>query len=542
MGTKSNYITEREFKLLHEIDVASLNSLFSPNEAFKVIFDRMKQLVRADFVSILVIEGDQLVERFNPLRSQTGILYTLSNSVTGLAVKKKDYIYLPDVTVEPLYQPTPEGSMRSELAIPLLSENPIGVLNVESKSLNAFSKREINLLLNIASKIAIALGNERFYRELEALREIDKAILNSEYSLEQTLQVILDSSVKLINAPYGEILMVEGEDLVIKSSTVKQGDVLVNKIVKIKDSIAGRAVIQSKTIRIGDIGKDPLYKQVIDGEAMRSEMVVPLIVDDQVIGVLNIESPDLYAFTAHDRDLLETLAGQAAIAIRNAQYNEEVKQIKMIKALGDTAAWVVHKIGNLALRISWPIERLKAAVAEDDMSAQEDIGMIVNALNEIVEMRKKLLLPESDSEQVDLEELLMEVIDKSQLPIDIFELDIGRVSPVKAVRSDLYFIFEELFENGMEAMREVKNKKIRVMIRPCNNRDCVEVKISDSGCGIDPESIDLIWVIGYTTKPNQKGTGYGLYRVAQYIYKINGRITVQSLKATGTAFTMILPI
>lgn len=74
--------------------------------------------------------------------------------------------------------------------------------------------------------------------------------------------------------------------------------------------------------------QDPDY--IIYDEATRSELVVPIRVDNEIIGVINIEHPEASAFSQQDQDTLVSLAAQAAIAIRNAEAYREAKILQQL--------------------------------------------------------------------------------------------------------------------------------------------------------------------------------------------------------------------
>lgn len=133
----------------------------------------------------------------------------------------------------------------------------------------------------------------------------------------------MKSSLDLINAQYGDILLLKGEYLEICATAAPQDKLLGTKI-HVNESVTGKAAIQKRAIVVPDTTVNPLYRRVFTFKHMLSELSVPLMEHGNVLGVINIESPYRSAFTESDRELLEALAGQAAIAISLTRSREEV--------------------------------------------------------------------------------------------------------------------------------------------------------------------------------------------------------------------------
>ncbi len=84
---------------------------------------------------------------------------------------------------------------------------------------------------------------------------------------------------------------------------------------------------------VDDVSKDPRYIKVLDD--VRSELVVPLLLKDRCIGVFDLESPELRAFTQRHAELLGILASQVAVAIENARLYETVQGQRAAPRAGD---------------------------------------------------------------------------------------------------------------------------------------------------------------------------------------------------------------
>ena len=105
---------------------------------------------------------------------------------------------------------------------------------------------------------------------------------------------------------------------------VRYGKGAESKHVKLGEGLVGWAALHKEAVLVADVSKDPRYIKLVDDA--QSEMVIPMLIKDRCVGVFDLESPELDAFTKEHKELLTLLASQAAIAIDNAQLYEEVRR------------------------------------------------------------------------------------------------------------------------------------------------------------------------------------------------------------------------
>lgn len=542
-----------ELKILREIDKKILSSTVNLEQTLETILTESLRLIDAKYGLLLLVKGEELIVKATTSHIKNKDLGTRlqkDNSISGRAVIQKCPILVENVEQDPSYQRVLQDEyMRSNLAVPLINDDHvIGVINIESTKLNAFTERDIKLIQAMANQAVIAIREAQSNQILKELRAIDSDILSSGINLNRarrTIQSILERTLRLIDADSCDISIVEGSELLIKASTLHTflGDKL-----DIDNSISGLAVKQSKPVYIPfDVSKDPLYKRAPADQVMQSEYVVPVAINGTVFAVFNVESVRPDAFTDNDKEIVQALAGQAAIALKNSQSAEELKQTELIKASGDTAMWLTHKIGNLALGIGWPVERLREETDPLNISALEDLMMIKEAARQIVGLKNDLMAPfqVSKTESISIIDIFNEAIEFTQIPkIIISQTVLGNLPSFQASRRDMLDVFAELLNNAMNAMEEVEEKRIEFSAYRSHEeaQNFIVVKLSDNGYGISPEKIDQIWALGFTTKRDQGGTGFGMYKCAQLLHKIDARIFVESEIEQGTIFTLHFPI
>jgi phosphoserine phosphatase RsbU/P len=249
---------------------------------------------------------------------------------TGVAAKEGKAILIGDVTRDPRYIAA-VPHVRSELAVPLTTKNRvIGVIDLEARDANYFNEEHKRLLMLIASRMAAGIENAQLYtrsmrqaRILLLLNEIARE-LSSILNLDELLGRIAELLRRLIDYQMFSILLIDssGEKLEHRFSLRFNENVRVKQEIPLGRGLVGQAAQTRQAILVPDVGKDPRY---IAGNAeTRSELAVPLIYKDKVVGVLDLEHTRRGFFTDDHRRTMVTLAAQVAIAIENARLYEEI--------------------------------------------------------------------------------------------------------------------------------------------------------------------------------------------------------------------------
>jgi HD-GYP domain-containing protein (c-di-GMP phosphodiesterase class II) len=239
-------------------------------------------------------------------------------------------INIPDVHAEPDYVPNWDAA-QSELAIPLMiGGNVIGAIDVQSPRLNAFSSDDERIISIFAERAALFLEHSRLntqteerIQQLVSLRTVDMAISGS-FDINLTLGVLLDQVILHLGVHAADILIFNSATQTFGFSCERGFRVQTLRHVQLKygAGYAWRAIRERQVVQILDIneGPDGLQRSPdLSSEHFVSYIGLPLTAKGQVRGILEILhreplrlDPDKYSF-------LEILAGQAAIAIDNAE-------------------------------------------------------------------------------------------------------------------------------------------------------------------------------------------------------------------------------
>jgi sigma-B regulation protein RsbU (phosphoserine phosphatase) len=254
----------------------------------------------------------------------------VGEGVTGKAAELRHAVLVDDVTLDPAYIPA-VPNVRSELAVPLIAKNRvIGVMDLEARDPGYFNEEHSRLLTLVASRIASGIENAQLYTRtkrqakiLVLLNEIARE-LSSILNLDELLNRVAELLRKLIDYQIFSILLLDssGEKLQHRFSLRFQENVHLKHEVPLGRGLVGFAAQTKEAVLVPDVSKDPRYIQ--GNPETRSELAVPLIYKDKVIGVLDLEHTRRGFFTDDHKRTMMTLASQVAIAIENARLYEEI--------------------------------------------------------------------------------------------------------------------------------------------------------------------------------------------------------------------------
>ena len=257
--------------------------------------------------------------------------------LVGVALSSEQAILVNDLPADPRYvEFVPD--MLSEIVVPLLHQSrPIGALSILSRKKNHFTERDMAIVRQFAAYVAVALVNARLFeasrRDAEAfetLAEIAREV-TSVLDLDQLFERIAQLTRRVIDyRTFGILLLNDAGELEMQLA-VQYGEKVQVPLVRLGEGLVGYAALHKEPVLVSDVSQDPRYIKLVDD--VRSELAVPLMLQDRCIGVVDLESPELDAFSKRDVEIMSLLASQAAVAIENARLYEEVRanQVRLEK-------------------------------------------------------------------------------------------------------------------------------------------------------------------------------------------------------------------
>jgi len=254
----------------------------------------------------------------------------VGEGVTGQAAQLRHAVLVDDVTQDSRYIAA-IPNVRSELAVPLITKNRvIGVIDLEGRNPGYFTEEHSRLLTLVASRIAGGIENAQLYtrttkqaRILLLLNEIARE-LSSILNLDELLSRVAELLRRLIDYQMFSILLLDasGEKLQHRFSLRFNENIHLKHEVPLGRGLVGFAAQSKEAVLVPDVTKDSRYIET--NPETRSELAVPLIYKDKVIGVIDLEHTRRGFFTDDHRRTMMTLAAQVAIAIENARLYEEI--------------------------------------------------------------------------------------------------------------------------------------------------------------------------------------------------------------------------
>jgi len=293
------------------------------------------------------------------------LMLSLGEGITGAAAATRQPILVSDVRSDPRYLSALDA-VQSELAVPMLTRGKlVGVIDLQSTRLNAYREQDRALLQLIAGRVAVAIDNARLYRRVDRQNRTLKTLshLSQEFSSILDLDELLDKIAKIVHALVAfdafSILLVDPEQKVLRHRFSQRYDERVNlDNIPLGKGLTGAAAESREIVRVVDTLADPRY--IASHPDIRSEIAVPLVVQDRTVGVMDLESEKIGYFTDDHSRLLALLAPQVASAVENARLYEELAQREQRMDQDLKAARNVQSV--LLLREAPPIKGLDIAI------------------------------------------------------------------------------------------------------------------------------------------------------------------------------------
>ncbi|MCX7754352.1 MAG: GAF domain-containing protein [Anaerolineales bacterium] len=313
------------------------------------------------YVGIFTLEPGQRVLTFRSgsggatrkkgSRKQLSFDVALGQGLVGLAALTGEERIVNDVRQDPAYRlidSLPET--RAEAVLPLkIEERVLGVLDVQSDKLNAFHPYDLLVLRALADSVAVAVEGARLYgslqrqaSQLRVVGEVSKQI-TSILDLHQLMRQVAELIHTRFGFPYVHLFTVHPtrRQIHYEAGSGARSDALEGYVIDLDEpeGIIPWVARNAQTILANNVDAEPRYQpSPLPPANTRSELTVPLVFSGQVLGVLDVQSDRLNAFSEQDKLLIETLGDFIAAAIRNADlYRSEQWRRQVADSLREVA-------------------------------------------------------------------------------------------------------------------------------------------------------------------------------------------------------------
>jgi GAF domain-containing protein len=257
-----------------------------------------------------------------------------SNSIVGQVTSKGEALIVNDTNQSPTHLPNPLlPETRAEAGIPIkVADRIIGMLDIQSTRPFAFSDETIKILQIVADQIAVAFVNSELFADAQErlsqhrlLHHVTTAAASS-----TTIEEALTSAVQGLQVTLGgdqiSILLADRESktLEVKSAMGYTDNEVFSVKIPFSTGVTGWVATHRQPLRVNDVTKDSRYISL--NNRIRSEMAIPLIYRNDVLGVLNVESTQPDAYSENDEEMLGTLGGSLAAIIAHSRLLEQFRQ------------------------------------------------------------------------------------------------------------------------------------------------------------------------------------------------------------------------
>jgi len=281
---------------------------------------------------------------------------------------------------------------------------------------------------------------------------------------------------------------------------------------------------------------------------LSSELVIPMILHDKAIGILSLgKKKSDEDYTQDDLDILLPLARTLAIAISNAELFEELgktqaeaAQKEKMAVIGTLAAGMAHEIRNPITTIKIFTEFLKERkddprfIEKFEQLVPKEIEKINDMITHLLEFSKPA--DYKSVEPVDLREPLNGVLEILEAEMTLSDIILKeRIEMVPRIYGNKKYIQEVLFNVIQNAIHAI-GRRGTISVESEDVGKHIEVRVTDTGCGIAEEYVQHIFEPFFTTKIDSEGVGLGLYVIKQLMLRMGGNISVKSTMGKGTTF------
>src|SRR5271157_70195 len=580
---------EQEFEIQKQLKVANtfvnIERALSQTErvgiktVLQLIVDSARELIPGAENAVLhLLDSDRqiLVPRAvsgDDEKSGSKLNMRLGEGVAGQAIATGKVIGVSDILDDSRFMnPATTGKLRSIVVAPIQSgEQAFGSISVYSEHPNTFTSDAGNLLGALGTQAAIAIENANL---LETTRQ-DLKEINALYHISRGLVASLDPDqlmkdmVNLLKQDFGyyhvQIFIVDSEsgDFLAHRGSGEIGDQLREQGYRLPvgAGIVGHVAETRQpfvTNNVDDVVffvHNPLLPET------QSELTVPIKIENEMVGVLDIHQVRPGLLTQRDMQLMITVADQLAVAWQQARLYTELQtsltqekairsqliQSERLAVVGRLLASVSHELNN-------PLQAIQNALFlikdEEKLSSQghEDLEIILSETERMSILLERLHAAFRPTRSEDLQDVELNHIVESVIALTTTHMRHREISleffpdpdlpTVLAIPDQIRQVVLNLFMNAVEAMQSGGNLSIET--RFVADEDQVLLSVADTGPGIDPKVLPRIFEPFVTNK--ETGTGLGLAISYDIIRQHGGAISAENNPQGGALFKVWLPI
>jgi signal transduction histidine kinase len=560
---------------------AAIDSAAGLQDVLDQILSEGLKIVDTTRGSLMLFEGEEYLR----IRAQFGPEvghpdwesiggFKIGEGIAGQVAKTGKAILCSDVLNDKRFKhPRRELSFRSLLAVPIISHRGkvIGVISADDPEIGHFEETDKQLLSDMAGQFATAIERMMLVNTLHALHKIFESITTvavSSGSVRPVLDEIARSAVEVLGIDVITIYQYDqAQDKFIVPPLMKgiskeppmqtevfEGEapwVLIHELkghYYAPDSLKDPIMSPSRPL-----GKGPGF---VEREGIKSSAGLRLKAGEELVGVMFVNYRSPHQFDEGEKQIIETFANSAAIAIQDARQwenlqrtQEQLVQSAKMSAVGDLASGIAHELKNPLSNILSSVNVLEMMLRDisnpqADQRVKQIKGEVHRAKSIIDSLLDFVRPPKVMRGPVDVLALVNETLNLlgNQARLNHVNIETRFTpSPLPLIGGNaslLRQVFFNIVKNAIEAMPEGG----RLKVTTSTDNENIQVKVQDTGPGIPLDIQSRIFDPFFSTGEPGQGTGLGLTISMGIVRDHHGDIKVESKLGKGSTFTVILPI
>lgn len=445
-----------------------------------------------------------------------------NEGITVQAIKSGQPILVPDVRKDPHYIEGRPGTL-SELAVPMkIRDKVIGVLNVESSTLDAFDKKDVALLSALAAQTATAIENTRLKEQINAAKNYLENLVNS--SVDAIISTDERGVLTFFSKGAEEIFGYKAEEVVGRPvGEYYYGEM--EEARKVMDILREKGRVLSYETEF----------KAKNGRVVPVSLSASLLRDEkgEIVGTLGIS-----------KDITE----RKKLEEEKERLRAQLTQSEKLSALGELISGVAHELNNPLTGVLGYSQLLLGS--DSDPRTKRDVEKIYREATRCQKIVNSLL-SFARRQKPERAYVNINAVIESALNLRVYQLKVDGVEVVKRLDENLSKtmadphqleqVFLNIITNAHQVMLKVKEAR-RLTITTESSDEIIRIKFTDTGPGIPPENLKRIFDPFFTTKDVGQGTGLGLSLSYGFIKEHEGSIYATSKLGQGATFVVELPV